>query len=106
MEVCMAIDLTKEKLISFREAVELLPRRRRGRKVHVATLYRWATHGLHGVRLETVQCGGTRVTTIEALQRFFRQLEGQRDDVKSPRTYAKRCRDSGRAVEQLAAEGI
>lgn len=102
----MAIDLTKEKLISFREAVELLPRRRKGRKVHVATLYRWALHGLRGVRLETLQVGGSRATTIEALQRFFRRLEEQPKDGTSPRSFAKRIRDSERAVQELARDGM
>ncbi len=41
-------------------------------------LYRWATEGLRGVHLETIQVGGTLCTSIEALQRFFERL-GQRE---------------------------
>ena len=40
------------------------------------TLYRWATKGLQSrsgrrIRLETMFIGGTRVTSKEALERFF-----------------------------------
>lgn len=63
-----------EELIRLADATELLPRLRRGRKVNVSTLHRWATHGLRGVVLETTQCGGTKCTTRAALQRFFSEL--------------------------------
>lgn len=70
------IDLSAEKVISFTEATKLLPRRRAGKRPHVATLYRWANRGLRGICLETIQVGGTRCTSIEALQRFFDSLNG------------------------------
>ena len=68
------IDLATETLISFADACELLPRRRAGRPAHPATLYRWAKPGLRGVRLETIQVGGSLCTSVEALQRFFDRL--------------------------------
>ena len=40
----------------------------------VATLYRWASHGCRGVRLETIQIGGTKCTSREALDRSFEEL--------------------------------
>lgn len=63
-----------EQLITLTEAARLLPRRRKRRRVNVSTLYRWATKGLRGARLETVQVGGTRCTSREALDRFFASL--------------------------------
>ena len=51
-----------------------LPRRRAGRPVNRATLYRWATRGLHGIRLEVIQIGGTTCTSKTALQAFFNAL--------------------------------
>jgi hypothetical protein len=51
-----------------------LPRRPRGRPISLATLYRWSTIGCRGVVLETLQVGGTRCTSLEALQRFFDRL--------------------------------
>src|SRR4051794_33153890 len=68
------IDSTLETLISLADAAKAVPRRRRGRKTHLSTLYRWATVGVHGVVLETLQCGGSRVTSREALQRFYESL--------------------------------
>lgn len=67
------INLTEE-VLTLREAAHRLPRRASGRRLHHATLYRWATDGLRGVRLETIQVGGTLCTSIEALQRFFEEL--------------------------------
>jgi hypothetical protein len=71
------IDIASERVISFAEAADRLPRRRKGRKPHVATLYRWAQRGCRGVVLETVQVGATRCTSIEALQRFCDRLSSR-----------------------------
>src|SRR5215218_9525349 len=68
------IDSASETIISLAQAADGLPRRRRGRKTHVSTLYRWATVGCRGVVLETIQIGATRCTSREALQRFFEHL--------------------------------
>ncbi len=68
------IDFTTETLVSFAEACERLPRRRAGKRSHPNTLYRWASHGVRGHHLETIQVGGTLCTSLEALQRFFNQL--------------------------------
>ena len=71
------IDLSTEALLSFPEACKRLPRRRSGKRPHPATLYRWASDGLRGVMLETIQVGGTLCTSMEALQRFFSRLGSQ-----------------------------
>ena len=69
--------------VSFSEAVPLaqvvkvLPRRRKGKRPNVCTLYRWSTIGCRGIRLETIQIGGTRCTSREAMQRFFDALTRQ-----------------------------
>jgi len=68
------IDIKKEKVVSFSEACEFLPRRRAGRNPNPATLYNWAKKGIRGIRLETIRIGGTLCTSIEALQRFFDRL--------------------------------
>ena len=79
------IDLNTENIVSFAEACERLPRRRAGRPTHPATLYRWASDGLKGICLETIQVGGTLCTSMEALQRFFEELA----DRSASRTAAK-----------------
>lgn len=68
------VDPLSEQLISLTEAASLLPRRRRGRKASPSTCYRWSQTGVRGVVLETVQVGGTRCTSREALARFFAAL--------------------------------
>lgn len=72
------IDFNSESLLTFAEATKTLPAKRAGRPIHTATLYRWSATGLRGIRLETIQVGGTRCTSVEALQRFFEKLESRR----------------------------
>jgi hypothetical protein len=69
------IDLTIERPIRLAD-VPKLPwlRGRCGRRLHIATVFRWCQRGLRGKQLEYVQQGGTRVTTEEALVRFFDSL--------------------------------
>ncbi len=70
----MAIDVFEENLLTFGEVTKILPRRKAGKKAHTSTIYRWATRGLRGICLETVQIGGSLCTSKEALQRFFDNL--------------------------------
>lgn len=70
------IDSATEKVRSLTRAAKEypFPVRRGGKRVNVSTLYRWSLSGVRGVRLETIQVGGTRCTSFEALQRFFDRL--------------------------------
>lgn len=68
------IDLENEEILTFQDACQRLPRKRAGRRMHPGTLYRWASTGLRGVRLETLQVGGSQCTSVQALQRFFERL--------------------------------
>jgi hypothetical protein len=111
------IDSTNEILFPLAQAADdLLPRLRRGRKVNLSTLYRWSTPpGCRGVVLETLQCGATRCTSREALQRFFERLSGlNRAGADDPittkplpvrRSCAQRLRDSERAGKLLEKAG-
>lgn len=65
---------TSERLLTLSQAAKTLPHRRGGRPTHPSTLFRWATDGLRGVKLEVVQVGGTKCTSREALARFFAAL--------------------------------
>ena len=80
----MAIDPMSETVVPFAEAARHLPRLRAGRPVSPATLWRWSSHGLRGVRLETVRVGGTTCTSTEALSRFFARLAGDPVCAASP----------------------
>lgn len=68
------IDILSENLVSLADAAKLLPRRRGGKRVHQSCIYRWCLNGLKGVVLESIQIGGTRCTSKEALTRFFNRL--------------------------------
>ena len=109
------IDTTTETVVTFPQAADELLRRRMGRKIHVSTFYRWGTAGCRGVRLETIQIGATRCTSREALQRFFERLTGPDQAGAgvaqptgpgvSPRSPARRRRESAQAGKQLEQDG-
>ena len=75
---------------------------RAGRPVSPATLWRWSSHGLRGVRLETVRVGGTTCTSTEALSRFFAALSGE----SPPETAPVPTGAADRAAAALDAIGI
>lgn len=97
------INISTEQVVSFTHATKHLPQRRAGKRPHVATLYRWSQRGCKGIHLETVQIGGTRCTSLEALQRFFDRLTNAGmgdvgDNSHSPKLPASPLR--GGAVER------
>jgi hypothetical protein len=101
------IDFNEEQLISLQEAAKILPRRRAGRPVHVSCLYRWTQIGVKGVILESVQVGGTRCTSRQALSRFFQRLtSGTTTASPMIRTPARRERDLKNAMKELEAAGV
>ena len=104
------IDPNSETLISLSEAARDLPRRRAGKRPHLSCLYRWTTTGCKGVVLESLQCGGTRITSSEALARFFEALTIQAEQPQSispaPRQTHQRRRQIEAAEKRLAAAGI
>lgn len=104
----MAIDPNTETLISLSEATRHLPRRRGQKKPHISCLYRWTTSGCKGMVLESIQVGGTRCTSKEALARFFRRLtDGQApDDAPKVRSATERERAMAKAMRELEAAGI
>ena len=99
------IDPSTETLISLIDAARSLPARRRGKRPHVSCAYRWTKTGCRGVILESIQVGGTRCTSKEALARFMEALTygADRPAVRSP---VKRRRAAERAVEALVREGV
>jgi hypothetical protein len=104
----MAIDPTSESLLSLTDAARLLPARRKGKKPHVSCLYRWSVSGCRGAILESIQVGGTRCTSREALARFLEALTlasptGQHAALRSP---AKRRRAAEKAIQELQRQGV
>lgn len=95
-----------ETLIRLAEVPNHLPKRR-GRKIHVASVYRWVKAGLSGVRLETVYVGGTQFTSEEALDRFTRQLTAVKTGVVTRPATGKRAAAAHEAAKRkLDAMGI
>jgi hypothetical protein len=66
---------------------------------------RWATAGLKGHKLETVKRGGTRCTTLLALERFFERLSEPSLPASTP-TPSERARAQSRAAAILDRAGI
>lgn len=64
------IDITKEKLIRLEDVRDYIPSSRKGKKLGKAVIFRWAGRGIRGIVLETIRCGGARITSAEAIQRF------------------------------------
>ncbi len=93
----MSIDLSTERLVSLTEAAALLPGR-----PHLATLWRWCTRGVRGRRLESLEIGGRRYTSLEALQRFS-QPHGASPP---PATAPSRESQLAQAEQYLAGIGV
>ena len=83
----MPINVFKEQLITFAELAKSLPCRRGDRPVHLATIHRWRSRGLKGIRLEGVRVGGAWHTSREAFRRFTERLTAlvTSEEVSPPR---------------------
>ncbi len=68
----MAIDATVDVLVELKAVPKLL-QRQLGKRLNLATLYRWQSRGIAGILLETVSIGSKRFTTRQALHAFFAQ---------------------------------
>ena len=79
------IDYTKEQMLTFGEATKVIPPIRRGKKPHKSTVDRWARKGRKGIKLETLDIGGTPMTSVEALGRFFERLGNDQPILKDPK---------------------
>lgn len=102
----MTIDPLSEQVISLTEAARLLPARRAGKRPHVSCIYRWTTSGCKGEVLESLQVGGTRCTSREALARFMDRLSLRGPAKPAPvRSPAARQRAVERAVRELEQAG-
>ena len=101
------IDITTETVLTLADAAKRLPTRS-GRRIHVSTLYRWSQRGCRGIRLETAQLGGSRITSMQALQRFCERLSDADPCVSAQIsvTPARRRREIARAERELEQEGI
>ena len=98
----MPIDLFTEHPLPLSAAAKRLPRLRNNRPVSPATLWRWAAHGVRGVKLETVKVGGATCTSVPALRRFVAALNNQ----PSPVTRGRQARHDEAVERALSDRGI
>lgn len=59
-----------EDVLSLNEARDAIPTR-----PSISTVWRWAINGRKGVKLETYQIGGKRLTSVQAIHRFFEAIQ-------------------------------
>jgi hypothetical protein len=103
----MPVDPLSPDTLTLAQAARLLPSLRAGRPVDPSTLWRWASRGLHGVRLPIVRVGGTACTSREALRKFLADVEAARQKaVAPPPAPVQRPPAADRAADELAAFGI
>lgn len=108
--------LQNETVGSFTEIAAQLPRLN-GKRIHCASLWRWARRGIQGHRLETRRLGGRFCTSLEAVDRFCKvlaeiELEPRpRGTQVAPvttrgRTPQRRAEDIARARRELSEAGV
>ena len=70
------LDMHNTDLIPLSRALIHLPHTSEGKTISRTTLHRWATQGLRGrLKIETVQIGGRRYTSLTAIQAFLTECQ-------------------------------
>ena len=69
----MSIEILKEHLIALRRVPSWLEERG-GKRVSLGAVHRWRLSGVRGITLAAVKIGGTYHTSVQALERFVREL--------------------------------
>lgn len=101
------IDTAVEQPVPLAVVAREVPNREGRRGINISTLWRWIQRGIKGQRLESVMVGGIRMTSREALQRFFTATTAAADGNKpTVRTNAQRQRAIDEAEAELSAAGI
>ncbi len=80
----ITIDHSTETIISFTGVTKLPCMRCDGKQISPATVYRWASEGVKGIRLECFVQGGRLVTSVEAVNRFIARVSAQRTQLTAP----------------------
>jgi hypothetical protein len=103
----MTINMLTETLVSYHDVTSRVLPAHSGKRIHIATLHRWRTQGLKGVRLASLKLGGRWHTSLEALGRFFDSLSGQNQSPPPGRAAnTKPSEASNKALLALREEGL
>jgi hypothetical protein len=102
-----AIILADQKVIPLTELPDHCPRRRGGKRLNVATAYRWALGGCKAkdgsiVRLPIIKVGGTQCTSTEAFQWFCDRLSAEVGQAPPPTPSATRTSAARRRAIEAA----
>src|SRR5262245_6672126 len=86
----------------LKEAADWFPGRN-GKKVALATIYRWSLSGARGgIKLQTWQVGSVRCTTARAVHEFVAALTAARDGQPAvDRAPAKRTAATAAALDKI-----
>lgn len=60
--------------VPVQEVPKLLPRQANGKRIHIATVYRWMLHGRRGIRLHSFLIGGRRYVHLRDLLDWIDRL--------------------------------
>jgi hypothetical protein len=106
----VAVEIAGGGGLSLSQAARRIPPARKGRPVHVSTLWRWATHGVlipdgRRVRLEIIRLAGRLVTSEGALARFL-AAQAPTEGVISPPAPGPRGPTAEQAERELEMMGI
>lgn len=75
-----------------------------GERPHVATMHRWASRGLRGVKLRCAYAGGHRRTTEQWVKEFFegvtRARTGEDVDLSDDRSLSERRQQTQSVLER------
>lgn len=97
------IDIEHEKLIAIHDVPKVLPPDHNRKRIHKSAVYRWMQRGRGGVRLEWIKIGGTRYTSLEALQRFADACTRSETSTASEPSQIQSPQQARRRVERAAA---
>jgi hypothetical protein len=101
----MPIDIKTEQIFLLSDGPDYMPHQRRGRKFDRCTFFRWAKSGRRGVVLETLQTPSGKITSVEALQRFFEALSDPCPVYREPMA-VRRAKSNAKTAEILKDAGI
>ena len=72
--------------------------------VSLSTVWRWSLRGCRGYRLESLNVGSRKVTTLPAYERFLAAINGE--PAPAPATPSQRKRALEAADKEIAAGGL
>lgn len=104
--------ILSETLLTLSQAARRLPNVRGSKPLSPATLFRWINVGLKSrsgevVRLEAWLIGGTRCTSVEALERFFQRLDDVAPAKPLMSQQSRKIKKQGEeAMEILRSRGV